>query len=213
MSGWHFKMSRVNVRNVSHHYRVLHIGHHHCLHSLDRTSAIFWRVKNILEILRGDGENQSVMNGTKMSQTEVKLIAVSVLWVWPVRGDDFIVTADNIYICKEIGPTSQQSAEERGEFCVSSPPVSHCWNWTAILLLISWEVAAWPDPHFYHLMWYSISEHHVIVSHSASQQCQPALCKEMIEVMRMGSVQQIIHNFLFLFLSFHPFPRSWPEFV
>ena len=126
------------------------------------------------------------MNGTKMSQTEVKLIAVSVLWVWPVRGDDFVVTADNFYICKQIGPTSQQSTEQRGKFRLSSPPVSHCLKWTEICsrFQISWEVAAWPDLHFYPPMWYSISQYHVILSHSysagTSQQYGPAPSKNEI---------------------------------
>ena len=27
-------------------------------------------------------------------------------------GDDFVLTADNVYVCEEIGPTSQQSTEQ-----------------------------------------------------------------------------------------------------
>ena len=56
-------MSRVNVRNVNHHYRVIHIRHLHCLDSLERISPISGWVENVLEILGGHGENQSVMEG------------------------------------------------------------------------------------------------------------------------------------------------------
>ena len=129
----HFQMSRVNVWNVDHHYRVIHVRHIDSLDSLERLSAVPGWLENVLEVLRGDGENQSV------------------------GGDDFVLAADNLYVCEEIGPTSQQSPEQRAQFRLSSSPISHCWNWTEILLQISWGVPACPDLQFYLPMWYSIS--------------------------------------------------------
>ena len=61
-------MSRVNVRNVNHHYGEINIRHLHCLDSLHRVSPISGWVENVLEILGGHGENQSVMEGH---------------WTWP----------------------------------------------------------------------------------------------------------------------------------
>ena len=143
-------MSWVNVGNVNHHYGVINVRHLDCLYSLQRISPIPGRVEKVLEILGGHGENQS---GKWTSRFHHKVSDVG------------LMTCERRWLCFDCRQYLRQWRDWsdlwsicRAERKVPCLPLSNLplfdLNWTPDIVRSS---SGWPDPQFYHPMWYSIS--------------------------------------------------------